>query len=80
MEPAVLLIATLVISVLIYCVASNYSNDLADNIEKEIAVLEAKLDNLMDDPDYDLPTYEGIEVRDKCAIIKRKIDILNDML
>ena len=80
MEPAVLLIATLVISVLIYCVASNYSNDLADNIEKEIAVLEAKLDNLMDDPDYYLPTYEGIEVRDKCEIVKRKIEILQDML
>jgi len=80
MEPTVLLIAILVISVLIYCVASNHSNDLADQVEKEIAVLEAKLDNLMDDHDYYLPTYEGIEVRDKCAIIKRKIDILNDML
>lgn len=80
MELTVLLIAILVISVLIYCVASNHSNDLADQVEKEIAVLEAKLDNLMDDPDYYFPTFEGIEIRDKCAIIKRKIEILNDML
>ncbi len=80
MEPAVLLIAILVISMLIYCVAKDFGNDLAELVEKQIGELEAELDRLMDSPDFDLPTYEGREIRYKCSTIEYKLAVLNDML
>ena len=80
MEPAVLLIAILVISVLIYCVAKDFGNDLAELVEKQIEELKDELDQLMDSPDYDLPTYEGVEIRCKCSTIEHKLAVLNDML
>ena len=80
MEPAVLLIAILVISVLIYCVAKDFGNDLAELVEKQIEELKDELDQLMHRPDYDLPTYEGVEIRRKCSTIVYKLKVLHDML
>lgn len=50
------------------------------HVSNHIKLLKQEIECIEDNPDYDLPTYEGIALRERWEIAHKELDILEEFI
>lgn len=48
------------------------------HMRKHVKLLKQEIEDIEDNPDYDLPTYEGKALRERHKVANQELDILED--